>query len=56
MSSVSVFTGLKAEMEGTNAAMSFIPHHKKDVELLEWVQRRPQRYSEGWGTSLVKKG
>ena len=30
---MSVFTGLKAEMEGTNAAMSLIPHHKKDVEL-----------------------
>ena len=30
--------------------------HKKDVELLEWVQRKPQRCSEGWSTSPIKKG
>jgi len=30
--------------------------HNKDMELLESVQRRPQRYSEGWSTSPMKKG
>jgi len=28
------------------------PQHKKDAELLEWVQRRAMR---GWSTSLVKE-
>jgi len=31
------------------------PQHRKDVELLEWVQRRPQRWSEGWSTSPMRK-
>mgnify|MGYP001858639813 CR=1 FL=1 len=32
------------------------PQQKEDVGLLEWVQRRPQRCSEGWSTSPLKKG
>lgn len=28
------------------------PQHRKDVDLLEWVQRRAQR-SEGWNTPLL---
>jgi len=28
----------------------------EDMELLEWVQRRPQKRSEGWSTSPVRKG
>jgi len=31
------------------------PQHKKDGELLEWIQRRPQGCSEGWSTFLAKK-
>lgn len=31
------------------------PQHKKDVDLLEWVQRRPQRCFKGWSTSPVKE-
>jgi len=30
--------------------------HKKDMELLERVQRRPQGFSEGWGTSPMGTG
>ena len=30
--------------------------HEKDVELLEQVQRRPQRCSEGWSTSAMETG
>ena len=29
------------------------PQHKKDMDLLERVQRRPQRRSGGWNTSLM---
>lgn len=32
------------------------PRHKKDVDLLEHVQRRLQKSSEGWSISLVKEG
>ena len=32
------------------------PQHKKDMDLLEWVQRRPWRWSEGWSTSPMKTG
>ncbi|GAB0200820.1 cAMP-dependent protein kinase inhibitor alpha [Grus japonensis] len=32
------------------------PQDKKDVELLERVQRRPQRCSEGWSTSAMETG
>ncbi|KAK4831333.1 hypothetical protein QYF61_016822 [Mycteria americana] len=32
------------------------PQHRKDMELLERVQRRPQKWSEGWNTSAVEKG
>jgi len=31
------------------------PQHKKDMELLEQVQRRPQRWSKGWSTSPMRK-
>ncbi|GAB0196239.1 cAMP-dependent protein kinase inhibitor alpha [Grus japonensis] len=30
--------------------------YKKDIELLERVQRRPQRRSEGWSTSALRTG
>ena len=30
--------------------------HKKDMDLLEQVQRRLQRWSKGWSTSPVTKG
>ena len=30
--------------------------HRKDMDVLEWVQRRPQKWSEGWNTSAVRKG
>ena len=32
------------------------PQHSKDIDLLERVQRRPQKCSEGWSTSRVRKG
>jgi len=32
------------------------PQHRKDIDLLEWVQRRPQNQSKGWNTSAVRKG
>ena len=32
------------------------PQHKKDLQLLEQVQRRPQRLSEGWSTSSRETG
>jgi len=32
------------------------PQHRKDMDLLEWVQRRPQKWSKGWGTSPMRKG
>jgi len=32
------------------------PRHKKNMDLLEQVQRRPQRWSEGWSTSAMRKG
>jgi len=32
------------------------PKHKKEAELLKWVQKGPQRYAEGWSTSPMKKG
>ncbi|KAK4827319.1 hypothetical protein QYF61_016569 [Mycteria americana] len=32
------------------------PQHRKDTELLERVQRRPQKCSEGWNTSAVRTG
>jgi len=31
------------------------PQHKKDMDLLEKVQRRPQKWSEGWNTSPMRK-
>jgi len=31
------------------------PQHKKDMELLERVQRRATNWSEGWSTSPVRK-
>jgi len=30
--------------------------HRTDMDLLEGVQRRPQKRSEGWSTSAVRKG
>jgi len=32
------------------------PQHRTDMDLLEWGQRRPQIWSEGWNTSAVRKG
>ena len=32
------------------------PQHQKDTDLLERVQRRPQRCSGGWSTSPVRTG
>ena len=32
------------------------PQHRKDTDLLEWVQRRPQRWSECCSTSPMRKG
>jgi len=32
------------------------PQCRKDVELLEQVQRRATKWSEGWSTSPVRKG
>lgn len=32
------------------------PQDRKGLDLLGWVQRRLQRWSEGWNTSLVKIG
>ncbi|KAJ7400242.1 hypothetical protein BTVI_107127 [Pitangus sulphuratus] len=32
------------------------PQHRKDVELLEQVQRRSQRWSEGCSTSALERG
>ena len=32
------------------------PQHKKDMELLERVQRRLQKWSEGWSTSPMRTG
>ena len=32
------------------------PQHKKGMDLLEQVQRRPQKCLEGWNTSPVRKG
>jgi len=32
------------------------PQHKRDMDLLERVQRRPQKPSERWSTSPMKKG
>ncbi|KAK4831945.1 hypothetical protein QYF61_020322 [Mycteria americana] len=31
------------------------PQHRKDMDLLEWVQR-PQKWSEGWNTSAMRTG
>jgi len=32
------------------------PQHREDIDLLEQVQRRPQKRSESWNTSPVRKG
>jgi len=32
------------------------PQHRKDMDLLERIQRRPQKRSEGWSTSPMRKG
>ena len=32
------------------------PQHTKGMDLLEQIQRRPQKWSEGWSTSPVRKG
>jgi len=31
------------------------PQHEKDMELLDWVQRRATKRSESWSTSPVRK-
>jgi len=32
------------------------PQHRKYMDLLEQVQRRPQKWSEGWNASPMRKG
>ena len=32
------------------------PQHSKDMDLLEQVQRRPQKWSKDWSTSAMRKG
>jgi len=32
------------------------PQHRTDLDLLEQVQRRPQKWSEVWNSSSVRKG
>ena len=32
------------------------PQYRKDVELLEWVQWRATKISEGWSTFPMRKG
>jgi len=32
------------------------PQHEKDMDVLERVQRRPRRWSEGWSTSPTRTG
>jgi len=32
------------------------PQQRKDMDLLEWVHRRPQKWREDWNTSPVRKG
>jgi len=32
------------------------PQHKKDVDVLEWGQRTPRRWSEGWSTTAIRTG
>jgi len=32
------------------------PQHRKDMDLLERVQRRAQKWSDGWNTSAMRKG
>jgi len=32
------------------------PQHKKDMDLLEQVQRRPQKLSKGWNTAPMRTG
>ena len=32
------------------------PQHRTDMNLMERCQRRPQKWSEGWNTSAVRKG
>ena len=39
-----------------SCAQLWSPQHRKDMDLLERGQMRPQKWSEGWSTSLVRAG
>ena len=39
---------------GETTPVMLHPQHKKYMDLLEQVQRMPQRCSEGWSTSVVE--
>jgi len=49
-----LYSTLKPHWE--SCAQLCSPQHEKDMDLLEWVQRRPQKQSEDWNTSPVRKG
>jgi len=36
------------EAPAEHCVQTWDPQHKKDAEVLEWVQRRTQRHPEGW--------
>lgn len=44
------------KLPGTWIVDAVCPQDKRDVELLEWFQRRPQRCLEGWSTYSMKTG
>jgi len=41
---------------GESCIQFWSPQHRTDTDLLERVQRRPQKGFEGWNTSAVRKG
>ena len=38
-----------------SCAQLWSPQDRKDMDLLEWVQRRPQKWSEDWNTSYKER-